>query len=286
MDEVVNAERRRAMALLGGSMMLAAAAPARAARSGVAFDLASEGGRARAYLMMRGALDERLVIGCVTGTYYAVVAAELTPLFGVSAATFARYRPAAAGGYEAVTAEIAYFTDLAGGAAIGRFANPFTGEVVDVPAVRSAPTRIRLLPNLDIALDTPPPGLVFDHHVAPPEVRGDDIWFTETTRTRATGGGKPFHYSETSTLHARLSELARPGAKRVACETGFTNVVDWRPWLKMGSRPGHMMAVGAGRYGVAMADLPPAWLAATRIHHPDVLANPAGTLEPVRSTKP
>jgi len=290
MDSIANRNRREAMALLGGAGAAAAlsihepadAAPGKAA--GARPDLATSAGRARAYMMMRGALDDRLVIGCVSGRYYGVVNAVLTPLFGVSAATFSRYRPIGRGGHEAVTAELAYFTDLETGSVIDRFVNPYTKEIVEVPFVRSAPMRIRILPDLSLELDKPVPGLTVDHHVLVPEARGDDLWITEVTRTSATPpGGKPFQYSESTTLHARLSDFDRTGAPRVRCETGFTNVVGWRPWLRMGDRPGQMMAVGAGRYGATLSDLPSAWLDATRRHHPDVLARPESVLEPMWS---
>ena len=121
MDGVAVSSRREALALVGGSALASAlrasgveAAPLASAPP----DLKTKAGIARAYMMMRGALDDRLVIGCVTGRYYGVVDAVLTPLFGVCGATLTRYRPSAGSAYEAVTCELAYFTDLATGAAI------------------------------------------------------------------------------------------------------------------------------------------------------------------------
>lgn len=288
MDGVAVSSRREALALVGGSALASAlmasgvkAAPVASATP----DLKTKAGIARAYMMMRGALDDRLVIGCVTGRYYGVLDAVLTPLFGVCGATLTRYRPSAGFAYEAVTCELAYFTDLATGAAIERYNNPYTGQSVDVPAVRSTPMRIRITQDLSLELDKPLPGLELDHKVHAPEMRGDDLWITEVTRTSATTSGKPFHYSESTTLHARMADFHDPAAKRVRCETSFTNVVDWRPWLKMSNHPGHMMAIGAGRYGATMAELPPAWVDATQRRHPDVLTDPAAALEPLWSAK-
>jgi hypothetical protein len=79
-------------------------------------------------------------------------------------------------------------------------------------------------------------------------------------------------------MQARLSDLQAPDAKRVPCLTGYTSVVSWRPWLKMGDRPGHLMGQGAGRYGVSLESLPANWHAATAALRPDVLRDPSGPL--------
>ena len=290
MDRLADMARRQAMALLGGVAMapaaLAAAPPTRGGGARVPLDLATQAGRNRAYFMMRGALDGQLVIGCLTGRYYGVVDAEITPLFGLSAATLARFRPTPDGGREVVTREFAFFTDLAGEKALDRLVNPYTGETVDVPTVSSAPAKVHILPNLDLSREMAVPGLVFEHHVLPPEARGDDVWFTEVTRSSVTmPGGKPLRYSESITLHARRSDLERPGAVRATTNLSYTNVVGWRPWLKMGDRPGNLMAIGAGRHAVTPAELPASWIEGMRLHYPAVLADLGAALEPLWSAR-
>ena len=74
------------LALVAAGSVGQAARPAPPARS-----LLSEA--LRRFIKMSGALDDRLVIGFVSGRYNGVVDSELTPLFGVFAATFSRYRP-------------------------------------------------------------------------------------------------------------------------------------------------------------------------------------------------
>lgn len=275
--------RRTALTVFGGATALLAATPALAKASRTKIDVSTPQGRLKAYMLMRGALDDRLVIGCISGTYYGVVDAEITPLYGVVAATFARYRPHAAGGYEAVTTEQAYFTDLETGAWIKSYKNPYTGETVTVPASGFKPNRIIISPDVDLRLATPVPGIQFDHHVLPVEIRGDDVWLTEVTRTAGAvpGSAKPFRYSESVVLHARRSELEARNAKQVTCETTFNGVVSWRPWLKMGDRPGHLLGIGAGRYGATMETLPAVWISATREHRPDLLSNPIAVLDPL-----
>lgn len=272
--------RRGAIGLIGSAAALAAMPAARA--TGATLGNQS---KLHTYMLMRGALDDRLVIGCISGRYNGIVDGLPTPLYGVVAATFARYRARPDGGFDAVTYELAYFTDLETGAVLSEFRNPYTGETVKVPAGGQPAARVSFMPDLSMKLGRAIPGLEFDHQVLPFEVRGDDVWITEATRTSAAipGQPRPFRYSETNIMHARRSELEKPGARRVRTEVTFNGVVNWRPWLAMGDRPGHLLGVGAGTQGTTLEALPPAWLAATSERKPDLLKNPAAALEPLWS---
>ncbi|TRW14454.1 DUF1838 family protein [Glacieibacterium frigidum] len=272
---MTNIGRRGAIGLIGAAASLAATrAPA----------ATGEADRLRTYMRMRGALDDRLVIGWIDGRYSGIVDGEPTPLYGVVAATFARHRARPGGGFEAVTWELAFFTDLATGKVLSDFRNPYTGETVTVPAGGQPAAKIAFLPDLSLKIMREMPGFAFDHQVLPFVTSGDDLWITEVTRTAAQipGQPRPFRYNETTILHARRSDLAGP-AKRVPCQTTFNGVVSWRPWLMMGDRPGHLLGVGAGVYGAKLEALPPAWLAATRERRPELFKDPAAVLEPLWS---
>lgn len=77
----------------GGTTAVLTAAPVYAKAAAFQIDFASQQGRLKAFMMMRGALDDRLLIGCISDIYYGNVNAELTPLFGPVGAIFSRYRP-------------------------------------------------------------------------------------------------------------------------------------------------------------------------------------------------
>jgi len=274
---VVELGRRAAMqGLVAGAAALAA--PVRAGR----FDPAAPGERLRTFMLLRGALDQRLVTSWVSARYYAVFEDRMEPLFGVVSAVFARYRPLAGGAVEAVNAELAWFTDPATGKVMDSFLNPLNGKTCKVPGGGFMPSKIRFDTDLSFHLAKPVPGMEMIHEVLPIEARGDDVWVTERSRTAFTppGAAKPFRYSESNTFHARRSTLA-PGATRAVSEVSFTNVCSWRPWLQMGDAPGHLMATGIGRHGAAMAELPPAWIEATQARRPDVLKDPGALLAPL-----
>lgn len=274
-------DRRGAIGLMGAGALSAAAMPAAAARRNT-LDVTSAEGKLRAYIMMRGALDEQLVISYIDGYYFGVVDAEITPLWDVVGVTFTRYRRRSDGGYDVFSGEVAHFFDSGTGKVPGEFHNPYTGKLIKDPRTNLPPTRYTILPDLKFRFDRLMPGMTVDHVVRAPEVRGDDIWFHDITRTSGSvpGAAKPFRYGESVTMHARLSDF-KAGAKRVPTESNFTNFVDWRPWMQMDGHPGHLTAVGAGRFGVAMSELPERWTKATREKWPQVLENPAALLDPV-----
>jgi hypothetical protein len=270
---------RRAMlaaGLAGGAGLCAPGAEA----APPALDLATPAGRLRAYMLMRGALDDRLVIGFVEGRYYGVVDAELTPLYGVFAATFARYRPRPGGGFDGASYEVAFFTDLATGAALDTFLNPYTGARVDVANAAFPPATLAIAEDLTITAPTGPPGVSLGDRVIAVQAQGGDVWMTEQVVGAYTppGAAKAVRYSEITALHALASDLSAPGAKSVPCQTSYTSVVSWRPWLQMGDHPGHLLGNGVGRYGATLDTVPETWRRAAAQRRPDVLRDPAGPL--------
>ncbi len=265
-------------AAISSAAMAAATAPAQAA---AALALDAPGAKLRAFMLMRGALDERLVIGTATGCYYGVVDAEVTPLFNFVAATFARYRRSADGaGYEGASYEVPFFTDLATGTLLEHWKNPYTGETVSVPNLGGPATRITFTPDLRMTFPQPPPGLSLTHVVTPPVVRGDDVWLVEQSFATFHIPNLPvaLHFTEINTLHAATSDLASPAAKRVPCLTGYQGIGGWRPWMNMGMRPGNLTANGFGRYGVTMQGIVPGWHEIAAAHRPDVLKDPGAPL--------
>lgn len=275
---------RRREALAG--MLVAGAAgalPARLLAGEPALDVISPEGRQRTFMMMRCALDEDLVTNWVQASYFGVVGDEMTPLFGVSSAVFSRTRRLADGSYRSVSFELAWFTDPVTGKAMDSFRNPYTNQDCQVPSGGFQPSASIFGRDLSFHLPKPIPGLTIEHDVLPFVVRGDDVWVSEQMRSAATipGASKPFRYSDNTVMHARRSDLVKPGATRVTSEVAYTNVVSWRPWLGMGDRPGHLTASGIGRQNAHTDSLPPAWLEATAARKPEVLRDPAAILTPL-----
>jgi hypothetical protein len=276
--KVEGATRRGILAGALGGAVLGADAVLAAEPS---VDLTTPAGRLRAYILMRGALDDRLVIGFISGRYYGVVDEEIKPLYGVLGVTFARFRPRPEGGYFSVSYEVPYFTDLETGEALDRWRNPYTGEDVAVAQNAYPPAPQIFQPDLTITPTAIPPGMTATDRVVSAFQSKGDVWMTEESFTafQAPGMPKPFRYGEVVSAHAAAADLLQPGVKRVPCQTSYTSVVSWRPWLKMGNHPGHLVGNGTGGYGLAMDELPAAWHRAAKARRPQVLVDPGGPLK-------
>jgi hypothetical protein len=277
---------RRTALKFGSIVGLGAMAGGMVAIAEPSLDLTSKAGRLSAFMRMRGAIDNGLVIGFLSGKYYGVVDDALTPLYGLVSATFTRYRRSSGLGYEGVDCEQAYYTDLETGQVLDDWRNPYTDEVVKVPAFRSEPKPFKVDENLVFSSAVALPGAHFEQSGLPPVTIGNDVWFTErvVASGRPPGATETFHYSELTTMHARRSELAAGGAKRVPCDTHFTATVSWAPWQKMGNRPGHLLGNGDGGYGGAMSDLPQVWREATLRSRPELVRDPIAVLDPAWKT--
>jgi hypothetical protein len=235
----------------------------------------------RRFIKMRGALDGRLVIGCVTGRYSGVVDGQITPLFSVVSAVFSLYRPRNEG-FEVASLEQAYYTDLQTGQVLDHWKNPYTNEPVAVPIYSESPSLVFLGPDLAFHSPKPPgPGVHVAHTARGPETVGNDIVFVEqvSVTVAAAKGGQPFTYRDNTVLRAPASAVDRPDTPSTPSQTTFDAVVSWRPWLNMGARPGHMEALGYGTFGVSPSSLPPAWLTATSRARPILLTHPEHLLE-------
>jgi len=246
-------------------------------------DLANRDDLLTAVMKMRGSLDDRLCIGWVIGTRYAVVEHKAIPMMGLMAATFTRYRKIRDDAFEAKSLEVAYFTDLENRQLLESWRNPVTGALVDVPMTRMGPSRFVLTADgLDLQVPAGEArGLELNHRFEVPVVRGDDVWITEVIDAASDPhpDRKPFVYNEMSTYHARMSELDDPARATVATNVSFHGLVTFRPWMGFGDTPGHSTAHGSGTRAARVEDLPPYWLELTGEYHPDVLDDPLGALE-------
>jgi hypothetical protein len=234
----------------------------------------------RDFIRIRGSLDGQLVIGCLSGIYHGVVEGELRPMYGVIAATFSTFAARDDGRFDAKSYEIAYFTDVESGNVLDSFLNPYTGETVQPLHVFSPASKLIYNQDLSFTLAKSTPGLQLEHKVKAPVVIGNDLVIAEVTTTEAQipGRPQPFRYSEVLTLQARARDLADPTLAHVPARVSFSAVVQWRPWLKMEGRPGHLFGAGAGTIGLKLSDLPREWQRATQERHPEIWADPSARL--------
>ncbi|MAF82855.1 MAG: DUF1838 family protein [Gammaproteobacteria bacterium] len=246
-------------------------------------DLVDRADFLQAAIKMRGSTDERLCIGWVTGTRYAVIEHRAIPMMGLLAATFTQYRQVQPGTYTAKSIEVAYFIDVETRKLIETWRNPFTDRVVDVPKTRMGPSQFTVTADgLQIQRAAGEAvGMELNHHFRPAVVRGDDVWITEVIDVSGTPKGKaakPFVYNEMTTYQSKLSALANPALATVPTNVSFHGLVTFRPWMGFGDMPGHTTASGGGTRSTSIADLPKYYLELTHEFNPDVLEDPLAVL--------
>lgn len=239
--------------------------------------------RLTALAKLRGSTDDRLVIGWVIGTRYAVIDHQATPMYGILAATFSQYKQISEEAYGARALEVAYFTDLDTGRLLETWQNPFSGKTVDIPQTRMGPSNLILTADR-LRVDDPTgeaAGMQLNHRFRDPVVQGDHVWITEEINVSGTPGhknAKPFVYNEMSTYHGLKSHLDDPSRPAVPVSVDFHGLVTFRPWMGFGDIPGHTTARAAGRRAERIEELPAYYLELSERHHPDVLHDPLAVL--------
>jgi hypothetical protein len=271
--------RRALMQMLGG---LSLAATPTFARSG--FDFADPGDFLTAVTKMRGSTDDRLVMGWVIGTRYAVIDYAAVPIMGILAATFSRYRRISPDAYDVTALEIAYFTDLETRRLLESWINPFTNKTVEVPMVRMGPSK-SILTAAGLTVNRPSgeaAGMELQHRFRPAVLNGDSVWISEEIKVRGNhpdAREKPFVYNEMTTYQARRSDLENPDLATVPTQVQFHGLVTYRPWMGFGDMAGHTTAHGAGTRVARVEDLPAYYLELTERFHPEVLDDPLAALQ-------
>lgn len=266
--------------LLAGVGALALTATSRPAWSRPGLDLGNRRDLLSALVKMRGATDDRLVIGYVIGARHAVPEHRAIPMMSFIAATFSQYRRVDEDTFEARALEIGYMTDFHTGKLIEQWKNPVTGTTVDVPLTRMGPSRLVITAD---GLTVPRPsgqaaGLELKHVFRPPVTVGDHVWVTEQINVDGPPGPRPFVYNEMTTYYARKSELDDPARAAVPTKVQYQSLITYRPWMGFGDAPGHTVAHGAGMHVAGMDELPPYYLELTRRLHPDVMKDPLALL--------
>lgn len=256
-----------------------------AARAAATVDLNDAQHRMPALMKIYGATDDRVCFGFVNGTYYGLIDQQATPLFGVMAAVFNRFVARPDGTYDGATFEVAYFTDLKTGEKLEKFTNPLTGETLtDIPVTRSGPHPMLITPNKAERVHVAGSNREVNQRFLPFRVVNDDVWLTEEMSARFTSPGSPPRGNVSITTYsAKVSEVLDPKRKSVAANVSYTATTPWRPWLKMGDRPGLLLGNATGRTVHSIDELLPYYLTLTKKLHPDVLEDPMALLKTVKT---
>ncbi len=228
------------------------------------------------------ALDDRPVYWWKFGTKYGVVDGEVTPLWGMQVFFVQQVRAHRPRDFDVASLEIVFLTDLATGALLERWRNPYTGETLPVPNRVFGP-EVQTLQSVggDVKSVMPGTSIQRRHSFGPATVVGKDVWLpidTASVVTRTDRASAPFRVSDLETFHGQLADLENERILSAPSSAVLHILSSWQGWLKMGARPGSQVTRLNARKAFTMQALPASLLALLRTHYPTVVADPLAAL--------
>jgi hypothetical protein len=237
----------------------------------------------RQYRKLRFALHEDVLFWWIRGTKLGVVDSLVTPLYHMEIASIFRCRNGAGGEFSVTSLELVYNTDIASGALLTQWRNPYTSQVIDTRAPQPiGPVTVQYTaagPQLPTSL--PGATLKHEHRWAFRDGAGDmqllqDESFSVVTPT--AGGAHEFKVSDLSTYQASRRDLDNPRLQSAPATVSFNAVSNWQRWMSMGDRPGSLLSRGVGQKARRLQDCPRPFLDLLARQHPDILRDPAAAL--------
>ena len=237
---------------------------------------------------LRGSLDGKIAIWWMRGPRYGVtLGAEVTPLFDNLVTSFQRFARRADGNFDVTMVELSYYADIKTGEWLHRWRNPYTGEQNDIEHIVFGPITSVLTPHAATPpVSTPPVSTPGVHLEVKPRIgiiaqEGDDVWVGEDV-SAIIRPDQPertvYHGNDLATYHGSAQQLRDAKRQSVDATIHYQSATNWRTWMKMGDRPGYLMARGMGRKVWQTQHLPDALLRIARLAHPQIIADPVAAL--------
>jgi len=229
------------------------------------------------------ALDDRPVYWWKFGTKYGVVDGEVTPLWGMQVFFVQQVRAQRARDFDVASLEVVFLTDLATGALLERWRNPYTNETLPVPNRVFGP-EVQTLQSTGGTVESAMPGTSIQrrHSFGPATVVGNDVWLpidTASIVTRTDRTGAPFRVSDLETYHGQLADLENERVRSAPSSAVLQILSSWQGWLKMGDQPGSQATRLNARKAFSMQALPASLLALLQAHYPSIVAAPLAALD-------
>ncbi len=201
-------------------------------------DLSDPKTQLESYVRVVGDTSGKPYVAYAEGTVFAVIpGAKARPVFGVRVVGVGRYERIE-GGYQRLSREIGFYTDLNTGEILDHWQNPFIERLVKVVPIQNDPVNRKFIAGQG----TPIRQLV----------QGDNvIFFREiplrypNPLDRATyplySSGDYYEAVELFNDYAKMSDLANRKLTSVPSTGSWSRVGPWLPWMEMGQHQGYLL---------------------------------------------
>jgi len=288
-------------AVLAGSLAAAvASAPLRAAGqatmasgpslAGPLLDLSKPEGNALALARIQGHLDPKVTsyswyAGRVSGFRPGEAGRDLMGIIGMGAVRLLPIEGAM--GWTMLRKELGFFTDLASGAVIDRWHNPYLDEDVEVvhlanPAINSAIKPFVLQQGLYETTGKPAEAKPL---MLPWRQVGDRLMTEMHAHLRAKNpldpaiwpresSGAEISISDSNSFNVSLADLQNPALLKVESIGHWTHSRPWQPWMLMGQTEGYIQYDCFTGSSASLANMPAEIVKLARERFPDFLVAP------------
>jgi hypothetical protein len=286
---LVSGSAATGLGLAGSTVAVAAGKPS---VRGPYIDLTTGKGNLIAAARLNGNLDEsKPKYGSCSGIVCGVRAGEaVRDLFGFEVVSAGQAWKQPDGSFRILHRESILYTDLATGAVLSEYTNPYTNERVRVVDVVNDPwnehfeewqPRPPSYGGLNKNTDAPRKPYVLNWretgggiiaaqthiHLYYPSALQPEKWPRESS-------GKLNQVSEVFTFMVRLEDMQNPKKTSLEYAGTWSRVTPWLPWLLMGPAPGHILYEGIVSTFDTQAGFKPAVLEYMQKTHPQMLVPP------------
>lgn len=199
-------------------------------------------------------------------------------------------------GWSLLQKEVGFFFDLATGEIVDKWANPYTGETVEVMHIANPSVSRDIEPVVRDSgfYDDPEKAKAVETPYLLPWQRAGDRLFVEQHMHfwaknpldpaiwQRESSGEMLQVSDMISYNVRYSDAANPELTSLENWGSWVHVRPWQPWMLMGTAPGHCLYNCFTGSADVLDDIPEDIVAATRARFPEFLQAPTkrGKSEP------
>lgn len=191
----------------------------------------------RTYARLRGAVKDEPALWWYMGTVWGKPVNDVArPMFLVQGMTFNRTTLKADGSLEQTLTGRGWYADAQTGKPLDLWTNPWTGEKIQPPHIKSLQTQSVAADGTMAAREGATID-VFQGRIGEMTTQGDTLWLTENFVARskpdAARGGAVNTSSSLSTFTAKVADVANAKLDFVPCYLNYQSLGSWPAWMKM-----------------------------------------------------